>query len=186
MVRHLSRKRHWTVLVTDRQKAKAANIAHRSPNSQKLVQNLWAWDDRVETTAALLENRVEAALVDVFKTVKAEVSPSAASGKQPAFALLFGDSSPGENAGESVSNPGLTCYDLFALLPAKMVESLKADHDLADTVYVPKSREAIRAQLALEKLKAHREANEILKRLPAQHTQTNSQKLKEEERHAEV
>ncbi|KAM0713697.1 hypothetical protein Q7P37_010659 [Cladosporium fusiforme] len=162
MVRHLSRKRHWASLITERQKAKVASIAHRSPNAQKLVQELWAWDDQTDATVVLLENRVKATLVDTFNAMKADKSSSAGRERKAAFALVFGVLKPDDKA-QSIRD--ITCYNLSDLLSSEIVDGLKADYDVADIAYVPKGPEALLAQLALEKLKTHKASN-VLAQLP--------------------
>lgn len=165
MVRHLSRKRHWTPLATERHKVIVAQMAHRSPSAQKLVESLWVWEDKVQAAAELLEGRVVKALMEAFEVVKTDGSLPTAREEWSAFALVFGDASQGENADRlSGSDSDITTYDLSALLPAETLGKLQADHDMPSTpIFVPKSTSAVHAQLALDKLKAHKEADEVTK-----------------------
>lgn len=167
VVRHLSRRKNWTNLVTDRQRGKGASIAHRSPNAQRLLQDYWVWDDKaVEAAAVLLENRVKAALEDAIEAMKADGLSTMAREEQPAFVLALAASRPGDETGEVRSKPEVPFYDLPDLLSAEILDGLKEDYSLSDTVYVPKSPKALRAQLALEKLKAHKESSGSMKQLP--------------------
>lgn len=168
MVRHLSRKRHWTILITDRQKTKLASIAHRNPSAQKLVQDHWVWDEQVDATAAMLERRVVVAVTHMLKSHGQATGSSSSSAEDIAFALKFIHNDAADLEGEAQVQADGEVYDLTALLSPETLSVLKGElaQDSTDTIYVAKGSEACQAQLALARLKAYKESNEIAKELP--------------------
>lgn len=181
MVRHLSRKRHWTILITDRQKTKLASIAHRSPSAQKLVQDHWVWDEQVDATAAMLEREVVTAVMAMLKPRGQEASfwsPSSAGCH--AFALKVNHSDAGDIGTEAQVQTDGQVYDLPTLLSPETLSALKAElaQDVTDTICVAKSSAACQAQLALTRLKVYKESNEIAKELPQVQNPVGSREAK--------
>jgi hypothetical protein len=168
MVRHLSRKKHWTTLITERQKAKLASIAHRSASAQKLVQDHWVWENQVDATTAMLERDVVRAVTRAVKVRGLDIDSSMLSSADCAFALVFDHKDAGESGHEAQVEARAEVYDLTTLLSPETLRALKTDlaRDGTPTIYVSKSQAACNAQLALDRLKVYRESNEIVKELP--------------------
>lgn len=167
IVRHLSRKKHWTSLITERQKAKLASIAHRSVSARGLT-DYWAWDSKVEAMAAMLEKRVVDTVTSAVRASDKQDTSSITSSTTVAFVIaLDAEGSRGLEL-ESRVDSDIMFYDLPALLSPETLQAIKDSiaRNSSSTVYISKSPRACQAQLALDKLKTYKESNEILKDLP--------------------
>ena len=163
-VRHLSRKRHWTFLVLERQKAKVASIARRSSNSQKLVQDLWVWENQVDAMGEYLERKVVEEVVRASRTATdAEHDTSS-----EVLELRFLAVDSGDVATTTSGEADTIAYDLTTLLPSEALDSI-ASHAVRDVtagVWKVKGSRSLPIRLAIEKLKSYKESNEIKKALP--------------------
>lgn len=185
MVRHLARKRHWTILITERQKGKFATMASRSANAQKLVQDHWIWEDQVDATAAMLE---EKAVTAVTRAIKAQAQEPTTLAGLHAITLNLGRLDVGRPGGEVQNEGGNHIYELPELLSPESLNSLKAmlGQDSTAKVFLSKGEEACRAQLALERLKTYKDSNDILKALPKVQNPPGSREAREERRAAQL
>jgi hypothetical protein len=147
LVRHLSRRKHWINLISDRQKEKFASIAQRSPSAHGLIKDHWVWEDQVDAATDMLEKEVVDAIKHAVKVPDQDSCSSSSATEESAFALA---------------------YTLTTLLSPESLNVLRSElaHNSMDTVYVSKSPEAYQAQLAIDKLKAFNDSNEIQKELP--------------------
>ena len=175
-VRHLSRKRHWTFLVLERQKAKIASLARRSSSSPKLVHDLWVWEGQVDGMAAYLEKKVVEEVMKRGSRRRAggvERDDVAFSRVQGAELRLVGADS--EDVGVANNSlPGeknATTYDLATLLSPEALDSITSHvsaQDVKEGVWKAKDSHTAtwRIRLAIDKLKSYKESNEIQKALP--------------------
>jgi hypothetical protein len=168
MVRHLSRKRHWTTLITERQKAKLASIAQRSASAQRLIQDHWVWENQVNATTGMLEGDVVGAVTRAVKVRGLEINAAMSPSADCAFALVLDHKGAGDIGNEAQVEASVEVYDLTTLLSPETLSALKTDiaQDGRHTVNIPKSQAACTAQLALDRLKSYMESNEIVKELP--------------------
>lgn len=167
IVRHLSRKKHWTSLLTERQKAKLASIAHRSVSARGLT-DYWAWDSKVDAMAAMLEKRVIDTLTSAVRASGKQDTSSTTSSAAIAIALALDEEGSRELELESHVDSDIMFYDLPALLSPETLQAIQDSiaPSSSSAVYISKSPRACQAQLALDKLKTYKESNEILKDLP--------------------
>jgi hypothetical protein len=168
MVRHLSRKKHWTTLITERQKAKLASIAHRSASAQKLIHDHWVWENQVDATTAMLERSVVEAVTRAVKARGLNINTSMLASAECALALVFDHQDAQNHDNAAQVEAGAELYDLTSLLSPETLSALKIDlaHDGRPKIYVSKSQAACNAQLALDRLKVYAESNDIVKELP--------------------
>lgn len=185
MVRHLARKRHWTILITERQKGKLATMASRSPSAQKLVSEHWTWEDQVDATAAMLEGK---AVTAVKRAMKAYAQKSSELAGAHTLTLNFGRPGLDGSASEVQDGGGDHIYELPELLSPEGLTSVKAavEGESRDALRIAKGQEACRAQLALERLKAYKDSNDILKALPKVQNPPGSREAREERRAAQL
>jgi hypothetical protein len=171
-VRQLSRKRHWTFLVLERQKAKVGSIARRNPGSQKMVQDLWVWEHQVDAVDAFLEKRVVAEAMRVSGMATSAEKDASDEKQELALRLVAVDSEDvatntlGEAKTPAEANT--TMYDLTTLISPETLGSVTnhAAQDVTEGVWKMRDSHAWRVQLAIEKLKSYKESNEIQKQLP--------------------
>ena len=165
-MRHLSRKRHWTFLVLERQKTKVASIARRSPGSQKLVQDIWVWDNQVDAVAALLEKRLitEAARASRMVTGARHDASLEDLGLRLKLVALHSGDTVTAFSGEADT----TTHDLTTLLSSEALASITnhVAQDMTEGVWGVKGPHAWRVRLAVEKLQSYKSSNEIQKQLP--------------------
>jgi hypothetical protein len=168
IVRHLSRRKHWTTLITERQKAKLASIAQRSASAQKLIHDHWVWENQVDATTKMLERDVVEAVTRAVKVRGLESDSSAPWSADCAFALVFDHQNAQNHDNAAQVEAGVEVYDLTTLLSPDTLSALKTDlaHDSRPTIYVPKTQAACNTQLALDRLKVYTESNDIVKELP--------------------
>lgn len=183
MVRHLSRKKHWTNLITDRQKAKLASMAHRSPSSQKLVQDHWIWENQMDATTAMLEGKV---VVAVNRAV--EVRGQDACSTPSAFGLAFDHKDVGDAESNAQAEAGSHVYELASLLSPESLNVLRSDlaPDSTGTIHISASPEACQAQLALDRLKTYKESNEIFKELPKRQNPAGTREARFQKQHEQL
>jgi hypothetical protein len=168
LVRHLSRRRHWTNLITDRQKEKFASMAHRSPSSHKLVQDHWVWEDRGDATHALLEKKAVAAIKRAVEACGQDTCSSPSLTGQDTFVLVFDRNGARDGTVEAQAATGCQAYELSTLLSTESLDILQRElaQPSTGTIYISKTSEACQAQLAMDRLKSFNESNEVHKELP--------------------
>lgn len=166
LVRHLSRKKHWTNLITERQKEKFASMARRSASSHKLVQDHWVWEDQVDSTTAMLEMKVITAVKRAVETGGHVTCSSPSATGEDKFALAFDRNEAGDVGAQAET--GRRTYGLTTLLSTESLNVLRRElaPSLTDMVYVPKTPEACQAELALDRLKSYKQFNEVQRDLP--------------------
>ena len=123
----------------------------------------------MDATAAMLERKVVKAVMPLLKSRGQDASSSSlpvAEGN--AFALRFGHNDAGDIESEAQVHADGQVYDLTALLSPATLSAMEAElaQDVTDMVCVAKGSGACHAQLALARLKAYKESNEIAKELP--------------------
>jgi hypothetical protein len=179
-IRHLSRKRHWTFLVLERQRAKVASLARRSAASQKLVQDLWSWGEgQVEGMGGWLERGVGVEVrraVDSLRMGMMGVQDDDVSSpdEERVIGLKFFAAAVGSSEDVATNTPEedniTTTYDLTTLLSPEALDSIKsyaaAQDVTADRVWRLKGPHALHIRLAIERLKSYKESNDIHKALP--------------------
>ena len=166
-VRHLSRKRHWTFLILERQKAKVASLARRSSSSQKLVNDLWVWENQVDAMGAYLEKRIVEEAMPALGSAATSGEHSASSEEQvPELKFVAVDSNDVVTSSPEEANT--TLYDLATLLSSEALENITKHtaRDVTEGVWKVQGSHALRIRLAIEKLKSYKESNEIQKALP--------------------
>lgn len=188
--RHLSRQKHWTNLISERQKEKFASMAHRSSSSNKLVQDHWVWEDQVPVAAAMLEEKAVDAIKLAVKVRGGDKCSSSSAMEESAFALAFNHDDSRDSGVGQQAEPGCEAHKLSTLLPPESLIHLR--HELAQDstgiVYIPISPEACQAQLAIDRLKAYKKSNEVHKDLPQVQNApgTRAARLKREEAEREA
>ena len=116
LVRHLSRKKHWVNLISERQKEKFASIAHRSPSASGLVKDHWIWEDQVDAAIAMLEKEVVDAIRSAVKTRGKDKCSSSSAKGESAFALAFDGDDAGDGGIGAQVETGCEAYRLATLL----------------------------------------------------------------------
>jgi hypothetical protein len=164
----LSRRKHWINLISDRQKEKFASIAQRSPSAHGLIKDHWVWEDQVDAATDMLEKEVVDAIKHAVKVPDQDSCSSSSATEESAFALALSCDDAGDGGFGAQVETGLQAYTLTTLLSPESLNVLRSElaHNSMDTVYVSKSPEAYQAQLAIDKLKAFNDSNEIQKELP--------------------
>jgi len=189
MVRHLSRKRHWTTLISERQREKFASMAHRSPSSQKLIQDHWVWEDQGDATTAILEREVVDAVKRAVQAHGRDKRPSSSATRDDALALAF-DHDAGDTGVEQQVETECQAHKLSTLLSTGSLDILRRElaHDSTCIVFIPKSLEACQAQMAIDRLKTYKQGNEVHKELPKVQNApgTRAARLKREEAEREA
>jgi hypothetical protein len=165
-VRHLSRKRHWTTLVLERQRNKVASLARRSFGSQKLVQDLWVWENQVDVMGALLERKVVAEAMRALGKATSAERDAAPEEQVPGLKFIAVDSK--DVATSSPGEASTTVYDLTTLLSPEALDNIAkhAAQDVTEGVWKLQGSRALQIRLAIERLKRYKETNEIQKALP--------------------
>lgn len=190
MVRHLSRKKHWINLISERQKEKFASIAHRSPSANGLVKDHWVWQDQVDAATAMLEKEVVDAIRCAVKARGQDKCSSASATGEDAFALAFDRDDAREGGIGAHVETDLQAYILASLLSPESLDILRREltQTSTDMVYISKSSEAYKVQLSIDRLKAFNDFNEIQKELPQVQNPpgTRAARLKREEEEREA
>jgi len=190
LVRHLSRKKHWVNLISERQKEKFASIAHRSPSASGLVKDHWVWGDQVDVATAMLEKEVVDAIRCAVKVRGQDTCSSPTATGESAFALVFNRDDASESGIGAHVETGLQAYMLTSLLSPGSLDILRRELAQASTgmVCISKSSEACQVQLAIDRLKTFNGCNEIQKELPQVQNPpgTRAAKLKREEEEREA
>lgn len=190
MVRHLSRKKHWVNLISERQKEKFASIAHRSPSANGLVKDHWVWEDQVDAATAMLEKEVVDAIRCAVEARGQDKCSSSSATGESAFALAFNRDDASDGGIGAHVETGLQAYMLTSLLSPGSLDILRREfaQNPTDMVYIPKSSEAYQAQLAIDRLNAFNDFNEIQKELPQVQNPpgTRAARLKREEEEREA
>ena len=190
MVRHLSRRKHWVNLVSERQKEKFASMAHRSPSASGLIKDHFVWEDQVDAATAMLEKEVVDAIMRVVKARGQDKCSSSSITEESAFALAFNrDNMSGDGITAQVETD-VQAYVLTTLLSIESLAVLRRElaQDSTGMVYISKSSEAYQAQLALDRLKTFNDFNDIQKELPQVQNPpgTRAARLKREEEEREA
>lgn len=190
LVRHLSRKKHWVSLISERQKEKFAGIAHRSPSASGLVKDDWIWEDQVDAAIAMLEKEVVDAIRSAVKTRGKDKCSSSSAKGESAFALAFDRDEASDGGIGAHVETGLQAYMLTSLLSPGSLDILRRElaQDSTGMVYISKSSEAYQVQLAIDRLKIFNDCNEIQKELPQVQNPpgTRAARLKREEEEREA
>lgn len=190
LVRHLTRKKHWVNLISERQKEKFASMAQRSASASGLIRDHWVWEDQVGAATAMLEKEVVDAIKRVVEVREQDkFSPPSATGNS-AFALAFGGDDAGDGGTGAQAETGCQAYRLATLLSPDSLDLLRRDlaQSSAGMVYIAKSSEACQVQLAIDRLKDFNDFNEIHKQLPQVQNApgTRAARLKREEAEREA
>jgi hypothetical protein len=168
IVHQLARKKNWTALVTERQKAKLATIARKSASSQKLVQDNWVWENQVDAMAKMLEGKAVEAVRRLMRLRGGESRSASSSTPDHAFSLIFDREKAGATESGQPVEGSDHVFDLTTLLSPATFSALKSElaQETTGTVHISKSSRACQAQLALERVKTYKDSNEIVKDLP--------------------
>jgi hypothetical protein len=85
-----------------------------------------------------------------------------------AFGLVFNNTEGGDAAIEAQAETGFKSYKLPTLLSNESLDNLRRElaQNSTSMVYISKTPEACQAQLAIDRLKAYKEFNEVHKELP--------------------
>ena len=151
----------------ERQKAKVASLARRSSSSQKLVNDLWVWENQVDAMGAYLEKRIVEEAMPASGSAATSGEHSASSEEQvPELKFVAVDSNDVVTSSPEEANT--TLYDLATLLSSEALENITKHtaRDVTEGVWKVQGSHALRIRLAIEKLKSYKESNEIQKALP--------------------
>ena len=155
-------------LISERQKEKFASIAHRSPSANGLVKDHWVWEDQVDAATAMLEKEVVNAIRCAVTAQGQDKCSSPSATGENAFALAFDRDDASEGGTGAHVETGLQAYVLASLLSPESLDIVRRElaENATDMVYISKSSEAYKVQLAIDRLKAFNDFNEIQKELP--------------------
>jgi hypothetical protein len=133
---------------------------------QKLVQDLWVWENQVDAMGAYLERKVVAEAMRALRTAKGVERDAASEEQVPGLKFIAVGSE-----GVATSSPGeanTTMYDLATLLSSEALDHIAkhAAQDVTEGVWKLQGSHALRIRLAIERLKRYKETNEIQKALP--------------------
>jgi hypothetical protein len=147
----------------ERQRNKVASLARRSFGSQKLVQDLWVWENQVDAMGGFLERKVVAEAMRALGKATSAERDAASEEQAPGLKFIAVDSED-----VATSSPGETMYDLTTLLSSEALDNITkhAAQDVTEGVWRVQGSRALRIRLAIERLKRYKETNEIQKALP--------------------
>ena len=116
----------------------------------------------------MLERKVVIAVKRAVEAGGQDTCSSPSATEQHAFAIVLGHNQAGDAVMEAQAEVNCQAYELTALLSTESLEDLRRELAQPSTnmVYISKTPEAYQAQLAIDRLKAYKEFNEVHKELP--------------------
>lgn len=122
----------------------------------------------MDAATAMLEKEVVDAIKHAVKVPDQDSCSSSSATEESAFALALSCDDASDGGTGAQVETGLQAYTLTTLLSPESLDVLRRElgHNSMGMVYISKSPEAYQAQLAIDKLKAFNDSNEIQKELP--------------------